>query len=131
VDLTLITTLVSDIYSSQWNTEAHITSCCLVFFAYAVVTLDNVVLFVDSNQLDDTVIEHLGDQVLVKPYLSFFQYLKTLPGLLKSTNNAVSLNCILLLKTLLTNHLQQVLLGDKTSLAVAEAIGPVGWSPLC
>jgi Xaa-Pro aminopeptidase len=108
----------------------RLISCCPVFFGYAVVTLDNAVLFVDSNQLDDAVVKHLGDQVSVKPYISFFQYLKTLPGMLDLTNNAVCLNSILFMNALLT-HPQQVLLGDKTSLAVAEAIGPVGRPSLC
>ncbi|KAL4254344.1 putative Xaa-Pro aminopeptidase P [Abortiporus biennis] len=78
-----------------------------VFFAYAVVTEEKVVLFVNPSQIDDTVRKHLGPSIEIKPYDAFFSYLKGLGSDLDLSKDA------------------QVLLGDKTSLAVAEAIGRV------
>ncbi|TFK37159.1 putative Xaa-Pro aminopeptidase P [Crucibulum laeve] len=76
-----------------------------VFFAYAVVTTDSVALFVESEQLDEVARKALGSSVTIKPYTAFFDYIKTLPG------------------TLDLNDQSKVLLGDKASLAIAEAIG--------
>ena len=42
------------------------------------MTLDEVVLFVDSEQLGDDAKKHLGDTVLLKPYEEIFDYLKGL-----------------------------------------------------
>jgi Xaa-Pro aminopeptidase len=76
-----------------------------VFFSYAVVTHESAVLFVDPAQTDNIVRNHLGADVEVQPYDSFFQYLKKLGDNLDLKDDA------------------QVLLGDKASLAVAEAVG--------
>ncbi|KIM42178.1 hypothetical protein M413DRAFT_26983 [Hebeloma cylindrosporum] len=76
-----------------------------VFFSYAVITPDKVALFVDDKQLDESVKKYLGQDVELKPYRSFFDYLKALPS---------SLN-------LGTEYKIQI--GDKASLAVAEALG--------
>ena len=61
-----------------------------VFFAYAVVTHDDVILFIDGDQLDDSVRKHLGEDIKVQPYSSFFQYLKGLPQSLGLSEAAVS-----------------------------------------
>jgi hypothetical protein len=45
-----------------------------VFFAYAVVTMDEVILFIDSAQLDDTARQNL-DHVYTKPYHYIFEHL--------------------------------------------------------
>ncbi|KAI0044325.1 Creatinase/aminopeptidase [Auriscalpium vulgare] len=74
-----------------------------VFFAYAVVTPDSATLFIDSAQVDDTVKAHLGPQVVVQPYVAFREHLRSLGASLTSS--------------------QKVLIGDKASVAVAEAIG--------
>ncbi|KZP17479.1 putative Xaa-Pro aminopeptidase P [Athelia psychrophila] len=76
-----------------------------VFFAYAIVTQDSATLFVNPEQIDDEVQSHLGTEFEVVPYNDFFSYLKTFVdkiGLKKDV---------------------KVLLGDKASLAVAEAVG--------
>ncbi|KAI0062687.1 Creatinase/aminopeptidase [Artomyces pyxidatus] len=74
-----------------------------VFFAYAVVKSDAATLFIDSAQLDEHVKVHLGSHVEVKPYVEFRDYLKSMAASLKAA--------------------QKVLITDKASVAVAEAIG--------
>ncbi|KAJ7074966.1 peptidase M24, structural domain-containing protein [Mycena belliarum] len=76
-----------------------------VFFAYATVTMDKATLFIDSDQLDDATRRNLGDDVAVQSYATFFDNLKCLS------------------KELGTGDSPKVLLGDKSSLAVAEAVG--------
>ncbi|EMD36821.1 hypothetical protein CERSUDRAFT_83841 [Gelatoporia subvermispora B] len=76
-----------------------------VFFAYAVVTLEKTVLFINSSQVDDSVRAHLGKEIEIKPYDAFFDYLKHLGAEIGLSNDA------------------QLLIGDKASLAVAEALG--------
>ncbi|KAI0084760.1 Creatinase/aminopeptidase [Irpex rosettiformis] len=76
-----------------------------VFFAYAVVSQSSAILFVKSEQITDSVRKHLGDTVEIKPYDEFFTYLQGLGAKLELSKNA------------------QVLIGDKTNLAIAEAIG--------
>ena len=51
-----------------------------VFFAYALVDADadGALLFVDEKQLDPAVSTHLGETVEVRPYASFFGYLREL-----------------------------------------------------
>ncbi|KAF7797111.1 hypothetical protein EIP86_008303 [Pleurotus ostreatoroseus] len=78
-----------------------------VFFAYAVVTQDSTILFVNPDQVDDTVRAHLGSDIEIKPYDVFFEYLSGLGARLELHKDA------------------QVVLGDKTSLAIAEAIGNI------
>ncbi|KAI0258993.1 Creatinase/aminopeptidase [Gloeopeniophorella convolvens] len=74
-----------------------------VFFAYAVVTPDHALLFVDPAQVGDDVRTHLGQEVELRSYDAFFPYLKELGSDLQAG--------------------QKVLIGDKASVAVAEAIG--------
>ncbi|KAH7924378.1 Creatinase/aminopeptidase [Leucogyrophana mollusca] len=76
-----------------------------VFFAYALVTPDSAVLFVDEGQIDDEVRTSLGSAVEIRSYESFLPYLRELPSTTKLSKDT------------------PVLLGDKTSLAVAEAVG--------
>ncbi|KAJ7249434.1 putative Xaa-Pro aminopeptidase P [Mycena rebaudengoi] len=76
-----------------------------VFFAYATITQDKATLFVDSDQINDATRQTLGDQVAILGYDKFFDNLKSLAEELDSTNAP------------------KVLLGDKSSLAVAEAVG--------
>lgn len=49
-----------------------------VFFAYAVVTPDKVVLFIEKEQLDESARAYLGDAVEIQPYNEIFNYLKQL-----------------------------------------------------
>ncbi|KAI0824889.1 Creatinase/aminopeptidase [Trametes gibbosa] len=72
-----------------------------VFFAYALIDQDKALLFVNESQLDSSVRKHLGPEVEVHPYASFFSHLAKLNACMES----------------------KVLVSDKASLAVAEAIG--------
>lgn len=76
-----------------------------VFFAYAVVTQEKAILFVNPTQVDDTVRKHLGDRVEIRPYDSFYKYLASLGGELELSKNSVRYNltrgCIQLTRTLL------------------------------
>ncbi|KAF8156834.1 Creatinase/aminopeptidase [Crassisporium funariophilum] len=76
-----------------------------VFFAYAVVTTDTVTLFIKKDQLSEDAVTYLGDHVEIKPYDAFFSHLNGLAGTLKLTDDS------------------KILLGDRASLAVAEALG--------
>ncbi|KAJ7150899.1 putative Xaa-Pro aminopeptidase P [Mycena crocata] len=76
-----------------------------VFFAYATITLDKVTLFVNPKQLDAATRDSLGDAVVIQDYSTFFDALKSLA------------------KELDLNGTPKVLLGDKSSLAVAGAVG--------
>ncbi|KDR68377.1 hypothetical protein GALMADRAFT_257027 [Galerina marginata CBS 339.88] len=76
-----------------------------VFFSYAVITTDSVVLFVESDQLDGSAEAYLGDHVKIKPYGEFFAYLNGLAGTLDLKDDS------------------KILVSDKASLAVAEALG--------
>ncbi|KAI0030247.1 Creatinase/aminopeptidase [Vararia minispora EC-137] len=70
-----------------------------VFFAYAVVTPDRAVLFLDPTQATPDVSTHLGPEVDVRPYAGFYGYLTGLAAELP------------------------ILIGDHASLAVARALG--------
>jgi Xaa-Pro aminopeptidase len=74
-----------------------------VFFAYAVVTADTAILFVNPEQVSPEVRTQLGQEVQLRPYDACIPYLKELGSDLQAG--------------------QKVLIGDKTSVAVADAIG--------
>ncbi|KAG9218076.1 hypothetical protein CCMSSC00406_0010090 [Pleurotus cornucopiae] len=76
-----------------------------VFFAYAVVTMDKAVLFTEASRLDAGARTELGNDVEIHAYDEFFAYLKALPEQLQLNKDS------------------PFLLGDKASLAVAEAMG--------
>ncbi|KDQ22465.1 hypothetical protein PLEOSDRAFT_1068796 [Pleurotus ostreatus PC15] len=76
-----------------------------VFFAYAVVTMDKAVLFTEASRLDAGARAALGDDVEIRAYDAFFAYLQALP------------------EQLHLNKDSPFLLGDKASLAVADALG--------
>ncbi|KAH7910665.1 peptidase M24, structural domain-containing protein [Hygrophoropsis aurantiaca] len=76
-----------------------------VFFAYALVTQDSALLFIDESQIDEEVRANLGPEVEIRPYESFLSYLRELSTTIDASKET------------------PVLLGDKTNLAVAEAIG--------
>ena len=63
-----------------------------MFFSYAVITQDTVTLFVDPAQIDDVVRKHLGPEVEIQTYDSFFQYLKGLGNSLGLKEDAVRLS---------------------------------------
>ncbi|KZT24163.1 Creatinase/aminopeptidase [Neolentinus lepideus HHB14362 ss-1] len=76
-----------------------------VFFGYAVVTPNKALLFVNPDQIDEEVGQHLGSQVELRSYDSFFSYLKTLVSEYNVSKE------------------DPILLGDKTSFAIQQAIG--------
>ena len=101
----------------------------LVFFAYAIVTTDSAILFVDESQLTEESRSLLTDAVQIKPYDTFFQYLKVIPEKLSLSQESV---CVLPMfmspvhhDLILLSRTQPILLGDKSSLAVSNAIGKV------
>lgn len=47
-----------------------------MFFAYAVVTHDSAVLFVNEKQITPEIRKHLGDHVTIKPYENVFTEIK-------------------------------------------------------
>jgi hypothetical protein len=61
-----------------------------VFFAYAVITHDKQTLFVDPSQVDDTVRDHLGNDVEMLSYDSFFDHLRTLATTVQLSKDSVS-----------------------------------------
>ncbi|PPQ70507.1 hypothetical protein CVT24_013277 [Panaeolus cyanescens] len=77
-----------------------------VFFAYAVVTHDKVILFVEKEQLDEAAQSYLAQaHVEIQPYDAFFGYLKNLPASLNLEGDS------------------KIILGERASLAVADALG--------
>ncbi|KAG2104416.1 peptidase M24, structural domain-containing protein [Suillus discolor] len=76
-----------------------------VFFAYAVVTPTEAILFMNDAQDHHSIREILGSDVEIRSYESFIPSLRQLTA------------------TLGANKDKPMLLGDKTSLAVVEAIG--------
>lgn len=76
-----------------------------VFFAYAVVTPTEAILFMNDAQDQHSIKTFLGSDVEIRSYESF------IPALRQLTT------------TLGANKEKPMLLGDKTSLAVVEAIG--------
>ena len=47
-----------------------------------MITTDKTVLFIREEQLNETARQYLGNHVEIKPYDSFFDYLKGLAGTL-------------------------------------------------
>ena len=108
----------------------RVASRYLVFFSFAVVTQDSATLFLDCDRLTDSARKHLSDTIEIKPYTTFFPYLKNLSTTLNLNKDSVSFHQIhFSFPDLLRHDTQQILLGRKTSLAVAEAIGQVCNTP--
>ncbi|KAF8581277.1 Creatinase/aminopeptidase [Ramaria rubella] len=76
-----------------------------VFFAYALVTHSNATLYIDDAQIIDVVRAHLGSEVIIKAYEAVWEDLKLLGASLKDKEQ------------------DKILLGTKTSLAIANALG--------
>ncbi|KAG1887630.1 peptidase M24, structural domain-containing protein [Suillus subluteus] len=76
-----------------------------VFFAYAVVTPTKAILFMNDAQVQQSIKTFLGSDVEIRPYESFIPSLRQLTATLGASKD------------------KPMLLGDKTSLAVVEAIG--------
>lgn len=63
-----------------------------MFFAYAIVTLEKVYLFINPAQVDDVVRAHLGPEVEIQPYDYFFSHLRGLGAELNANRNMVGLH---------------------------------------
>lgn len=73
-----------------------LTQMMIVFFAYAVITMDKALLFVNLSQVNDSVRAHLGTAVEIQSYDSFFSYLKELGaevGLFEESVIVIPLSC--------------------------------------
>lgn len=64
----------------------------IVFFAYAVITNDQTLLFANPAQLDAITIQHLGSEVEVRPYDHFFPHLRGLGAELNLSREAVCIS---------------------------------------
>lgn len=83
-----------------------------VFFAYALVTPDHAILYVDENKLDQSVISHLGQFVSVKPYEAVLDDAKTMgDSLIKAKNTQNSTDKF------------KYMLSSKASWALQQALG--------
>ena len=61
----------------------------IVFFAYALIDADKTLLFVNESQFDESVRAHLGPEIEIHPYDTFFAYLTHLGAELKESTNTV------------------------------------------
>jgi Xaa-Pro aminopeptidase len=61
-----------------------------------VITTEKAVLFIRQEQLNDAAKQYLGDHVEIRPYDSFFDYLKGLAGTLDLGADSVCLSLLLL-----------------------------------
>ncbi|CAG8728850.1 11662_t:CDS:2, partial [Acaulospora morrowiae] len=75
-----------------------------VFFAYALITGSDVVLYIEEIKLSKEVKDHLGPDVKYRPYNAIFDDLQKLSETLKSEN-------------------QKLLISTRTSYALAKAAG--------
>lgn len=49
-----------------------------VFFSYAIVTPDSATLYIDNSKLDQSIVDHLGGLVAMKPYEAVFSDAKSI-----------------------------------------------------
>ncbi|SOV06865.1 probable aminopeptidase P, cytoplasmic [Ustilago sp. UG-2017a] len=77
-----------------------------VFFSFALVLLDKVLLYVNEHQLTEDVKAALGAEVTLRPYLEFYNDLHKIGGELGEGG--------------------KILIGKSASLAVQEALGGAG-----
>ncbi|KAI5292810.1 hypothetical protein KEM52_006045, partial [Ascosphaera acerosa] len=61
-----------------------------VFFAYALVTPDTVTLYIDESKLTQEVRDHLGEDVVIKPYDAIFGEAKALAAAAESAESTAS-----------------------------------------
>lgn len=87
-----------------------------VFFSYAFITPTDATLYIDSSKLDEKVLDHLGDEVKIRPYHAIFDELAATSQKLKeeaaATENETS-----------TKEAQKWLVSNKTSWALSKALG--------
>ncbi|KAI5849455.1 putative Xaa-Pro aminopeptidase P [Morchella snyderi] len=87
-----------------------------VFFSYAFITPTDATLYIDSSKLDEKVLDHLGDEVKIRPYHAIFDELAATSQKLKeeaaATENETSIK-----------EVQKWLVSNKTSWALSKALG--------
>ncbi|KAA8893971.1 putative Xaa-Pro aminopeptidase P [Sphaerosporella brunnea] len=83
-----------------------------VFFAYAFITPTSATLYIDSKKLPEAALEHLGDEVKIKPYEAVFTDLTTVSTKLR--DGALVSGDAMAKKWLLSN---------KASWALSKALG--------
>ncbi|KAF9576450.1 hypothetical protein EC968_008745 [Mortierella alpina] len=98
--------VVSGLDEVAWlfNLRGSDVHCNPVFFAYAIVTRENAHLYLQDQAVSDEVRQHLGKDVMVRPYELIFGDLKAM-------------------STTLTRKKQKMLLGTRSNLALAVALG--------
>ncbi|KAF9286694.1 hypothetical protein BGZ68_002647 [Mortierella alpina] len=98
--------VVSGLDEVAWlfNLRGSDVHCNPVFFAYAIVTREKVLLYLQEKAASDEVRQHLGNDIIIRPYESVFEDLKTM-------------------STMLAGKKQKMLLGARSNLALAVALG--------
>ncbi|KAG0332715.1 hypothetical protein BG004_001129 [Podila humilis] len=98
--------VVSGLDEVAWlfNMRGSDVHCNPVFFAYAVITSDFVDLYLQPGSVTDSVREHVGPNVTIKPYDSIFNDLQTLSATLEQKGT-------------------KMLLGTRTNLEMAMRLG--------
>lgn len=98
--------VVSGLDEVAWlfNLRGSDVHCNPVFFSYAIVTSDYVKLYLQEKSVSQDVIDHLGPEVIIRPYETLFDDLRTMDPSLQANN-------------------QKILLGTRTNLALAVALG--------
>jgi len=95
-----------------------------VFFSFTIVTEDKVALFINANQVNPAAHEYLDNVVSIHPYESFLPYLKDCMNELQIDKDNVRLvHSILFYYNDSLDSVQKMWIGERASLAVAEAIG--------
>ncbi|KAF9364703.1 hypothetical protein BGX34_000724 [Mortierella sp. NVP85] len=98
--------VVSALDDAAWlfNLRGSDVHCNPVFFSYAIVTPEYVKLYLQEKSVSQEVINHLGPEVILRPYETLFDDLRDLAPILQANK-------------------QKFLLGTRTNLALAVALG--------
>ncbi|KAI7882418.1 Creatinase/aminopeptidase [Lichtheimia hyalospora FSU 10163] len=98
--------VVSALDEVAWlfNLRGSDVECNPVFYSYAIISKADAVLYVDPAKVPDTVKEHLGSHVTLKPYDAIFDDLRKLSETLGASG-------------------EKLIANSKTSLAVEVAAG--------
>ncbi|KAI7824315.1 Creatinase/aminopeptidase [Gamsiella multidivaricata] len=98
--------VVSGLDEIAWlfNMRGSDVHCNPVFFAYAIITQDDVQLYLQDKAISTKVKKHLGSEVLIRPYETIYEDLRALSKKLKDNKH-------------------KILLGTRTNLALSVALG--------
>lgn len=98
--------VVSGLDEVAWlfNLRGSDVHCNPIFFSYAIVTPEYVKLYLQEKSVSQDVIDHLGPEVILRPYETLFDDLRDLAPILQANK-------------------QRFLLGTRTNLALAVALG--------